>query len=108
MTLLLILALLAFVLFAFAMLGPQVDDLRWGEAHHAYWGALLVLAAWPMHLVPLAALGTVLLLDDAWQHAVQRFGDWPAYRSPLHIAYGWVYRRWAWVRRLNAWLDRVL
>ena len=74
---------------------------RLRETHHGYYGLLLALAPWG----PLRVTGLVLPADDALQHAVQVW--YPAFRSPLHRAYGLLYRLRV-VRRLNQWLDREM
>jgi len=93
--------LLTLVLLAALALGPQRDDLRLRELHHGYYGALLaglaLLGGWSW----LYWLGVAVLADDAWQHGVQRWLRRPWYRSPGHQLYGFFYRRWAWLRRLN-------
>lgn len=82
------------------------DPWRWGEAHHAYYG--IILAVFGVLLdgwlgMTLAAVGAVIFLDDLLQHLA---GFSP---SPLHQLYvRYVYERYAWVRRLNAWVDHLL
>lgn len=53
------------------------------ELHHGYYG--LVLLVWPDAPLWLRAVGFVLLLDDAMQHAIQIVK--PRYRSPIHRLY---------------------
>jgi hypothetical protein len=80
---------------------------RADELHHEYVGALLVvigcfLALW------VAAIGLALMIDDAYQHYRQVFGEEPLYQSRLHQLYGWFYGRFAFIRNLNRWLDEHL
>lgn len=78
---------------------------RWREAHHGYIGFVLgapcIYFGW---WIP-AIIGLAVLTDDAYQHARQL--KEPAYLSPLHRAYGWIYNRVAWVRALNRWADSL-
>lgn len=53
----------------------------WRELHHAYYGAALLAAPWPVAYLA----GLAILADDAVQHVVQL--QRPAYFSPLHRAY---------------------
>lgn len=105
----------AWVLFLSFVAGPAVGHLNWRQAHHGYWGLALVLAGFACVLagwywlgVAMMAAGNVVLADDTVQHAVQRFGERPEWKSPGHRAYGWAWRRWAWVRAVNEWADRWL
>lgn len=94
------------LLFALAMNGEQVGELQWRKLHHAYYGALLMLAGlwWPW----LAWVGAVLLLDDGIQHAAQRITGRVTWRLSL---IDWLVLPLAWkipgVARLAAWIERV-
>jgi len=97
-------ALLALLL-AFLAFGPRMDDLNPWELHHGYWGALAIALAAPLGWSWLAWLGFAALLDDTWQHGVQRLLRRPRYRSPGHRLYGLFYDRLAWLRALNRTLE---
>jgi hypothetical protein len=95
-----VIALLAFGL-ALLLFAALLDLGRLREWHHGYMGILLAgLGVW----LPLRIAGLVILADDVVQHLIQT--RWPDYRSPLHRAYGVLYRIPA-VRRLNEWLDSL-
>jgi hypothetical protein len=102
-------ALILFLAALLLLLLPLWKLGRIREVHHGYLGLLLaafgVLAGdwWLL----LAACGAWVWADDTVQHWRQVLGE-PAYLSPLHRGYGWVYARVALVRGLNAWLDHVL
>ncbi len=53
-------------------------------------------------------IGTILIVDDAFQHAMQRWGNFPDYRSPLHRLFQALFRNVSWVGKLNLRLDRLL
>jgi len=98
-------ALIGFAaLWAGALVGPQVGDLRINAWHHAHIGVALALLGlafgWPV----LAWLGVGVLADDAVAHSVQRWLR-PDFQGPLHRLYGLTLWRIPWVRRLNQWLD---
>jgi hypothetical protein len=87
---------------------------NWREPHHGYYGAALLALAlwaaaavhhWPWRVVygALAVLGAWVLADDIYQHLRQAWQ--PGYDSSVHRWYVRTLYRWAWVRRLNAWLD---
>jgi len=110
MNLLLVVCLLTFLVFIVAVcFGPQRDDLRGREMHHAYLGVALALIGLAFDWRALAWAGVAILADDSVQHAAQRWWLGPQSRlSLLHRLYGKTLYRWAWVRRLNEWLDRRL
>lgn len=75
---------------------------NWREAHHGYYGVVLILLGWGLGSAWLWVPGVVLLSDDVAQHFL---GLDP---SPIHR----LYVRYLWpipiVQRLNRWLDRLL
>jgi hypothetical protein len=100
----LIVAAGGFVLFIAAMVGPQVDDLRWKQWHHEYLGVLLLAIALALRSTVLAWVGAACMADDGIQHAVQRATGHHEFSFILHRLYGLAWRV-PLVRRLNAWLD---
>lgn len=89
------------------VLGPQVDDLRIAEWHHAHLGVALAVLGLALGWPALAWVGVGVLADDSVQHAAQRW--WLGSKSRLsllHWLYGKTLYRLAFVRRFNQWLDR--
>lgn len=92
------------------------SDLRLNEWHHGYlgvtWFALgsicLGASTWRAVAWFFIVLGVVVSWDDAMQHAAQTIYEDVKRTSPLHRLYGWLYARSALIRRVNAWLDRLL
>src|SRR5689334_22200817 len=98
---------------------------RANEAHHAYLGAALVLVvvaatflpvglvvpAWAAAILksPLLALAGVLTTaDDVFEHVVQTLRGTDSYEGPLHrYVYDPLFARFAFRRRLTAWLDKI-
>lgn len=80
-------------------------ELSFRQWHHGYLGILLILLSFLVGGLLMRSLGAILILDDALEHTVQALTktDW---QSPLRRLYGVFYRRWAWLRAMNAWLDR--
>ena len=74
------------------------------EWHHGYLGLGLVILALVLSSVVVMGIGTVLLLDDAWQHHRQQTVS--EYLSPLHRLYLVLYTRWPWLRKVGEWLDK--
>jgi multisubunit Na+/H+ antiporter MnhB subunit len=95
----------ALLLFALAMRGPQLDDLRWREVHHEYIGLILLLIGIALRSLWVASAGAALMVDDAIQHAFQRWGGTSSRISLVHWLYGVTFYRWRLMQRLNAWLD---
>lgn len=88
--------------------GEASDDLTFGEWHHFHLGLALwlvgLLFSWRMP----GWLGAALMMDDAIQHAGQRWWLGPASRISLfHWLYGQTFYRWTLIRKLNRWLDRL-
>ena len=80
--------------------------------HHFYLGLMLVIIAFVMiwiywyFAVLLFFAGTVLLLDDFYQHVRQQID--PDYCSPLHRWYAkYLWQKYAWIRKLNEWIDEL-
>lgn len=65
------------------------------EAHHGYYGLLLVVGillaatAPPWLTLTVFAAGLLLAFDDVWQHWMQAARN-PEYRSPAWRAYRWL------------------
>lgn len=79
--------------------------------HHAYLGLatmivgfLLIWALWPAALAVMA-IGFYVFADDVYQHIRQRRE--PEYQSPLHRMHDYLYRNSSFIRRLNAWADKL-
>ena len=88
------------------VLGPQVDDLRIAEFHHAHIGVALAVLGLAFGSPLVAWIGVAVLADDSIQHAAQRWWLGSSSRfSLLHWLYGKTLYRLAWVRRLNSFLD---
>ena len=80
-------------------------DIYLDEFHHGYLGDALVILGWATSTWWLILPGVLLRLDDTVQHVAQL--DNPRFDSPIHALYvDEIYWRYAWVRKLNAWLDR--
>jgi hypothetical protein len=62
------------------------------QRHHFWYGAALVAFALFLNLAWLMWFGLALMIDDATQHSVQLV--WPAFRSPVHLAYRYTISRW--------------
>lgn len=101
MSALLIICGLSVPVFAVSMTGAK-PHLFWGQSHHAYYGWLVALAGFYLHMDALLIMGNILAWDDALQHFVHAYGG-----SPIHVLYGWAYRL-PFVRRVNRWLDARL
>jgi hypothetical protein len=78
--------------------------------HHAYLGLFLMLLGflciWVFYpLSILAIIGIFVFIDDFYQHLRQR--KQPDYASPLHRLF--VERLWkyAWVRTITSWFDKI-
>jgi len=85
------------------------------EAHHFYWGLLLILIAFILifvECIPLLiiyigfGLGVILMVDDAIQHIKQRKDR--TYHSPIHQFYGKYLWPIPWIQKLNKWVDNLL
>lgn len=65
---------------------------RVDEAHHGYYGIVLVAVAAIFHSLPLAIVGDVLLADDDVQHTAEMFGLVPrmADFTPIHRLGAWL------------------
>lgn len=101
-------AAVSLAMFVAAMIGPQVDDLRWREVHHAYLGLMLLMVGLALNSTLVQWVGAAFVADDAVQHGVQRFLKRPASRvSLLHLVNAVLYRIPFW-RRLNQWADERL
>jgi hypothetical protein len=117
-----IIAAFGFAVFLAAVaIEPQFNDLRYAAMHHGYLGALLVVAGfagltvwsaahrWRRRIAwVLAICGMILIVDDAVQHAIQRWADWPDFRSPLNRLYGATLWKIPAIAEVNRWLDRLL
>lgn len=85
--------------------GTNAIELRaW---HHFYLGLLLLAVGIVLESFALRVSGCVLMLDDAFQHAMQVFYRDHSFRSPLALLYVPLYRI-PLVRRINRWLDARL
>lgn len=112
----LILAFFGLAMFAIAMLlaASQGYDrlpnthLRFRQWHHAYAGLLLVIISYWWGGAPLRLFGAFLLIDDGFQHLWQAVVDRWAHASICYWIHDWAYRRWAWLRAMNRWLNRAL
>ena len=87
--------------------------LRWEprQAHHMYWGAILVILGIvspicmdipPICVVLLCVIGVALVLDDIYQH--WRQVKEPEYHSPVHRLYV-KYLRGGLIIKLEKWID---
>ncbi len=63
--------------------------INWREAHHLYIGILLLIIGLYCKLHILATAGTVLIIDDLYQH--YRHVRQPDYKSPVHQLFVWLW-----------------
>ena len=84
--------------------GPQVEDLRIAEWHHAHLGVALAILGLALDWPVLAWVGVGVLADDAVAHSVQRWLS-PNFQGPLHRLYRVTLWRIPMIQRLNRWLD---
>lgn len=97
----------AALVFAAAMDGPQVNHLRWRRAHHFYLGlALFLWGAW-IHNPYVMLISSLLMDDDAVQHAFQRWKHPDTRYSLVHIFVLPLLWRIPAYRRLSAWWDSL-
>jgi len=84
------------------------------EAHHFYWGWLLLLIFFVLIFVEWIPvwflivgfyLSGIMVIDDIIQHIRQRKDK--TYRSPLHKLYGKYLYKIGWIRKLNVWVDKL-
>ena len=84
------------------------------EAHHFYWGWLLMLIFFVLifvewipiwFLVVGFSVSGILCADDILQHIKQRKDR--TYRSPIHQFYAKYLWPIPWVQKLNKWFDNL-
>lgn len=80
-------------------------ELSFRQWHHGYLGILLILVSFWFGGNLMRILGGIFILDDGLEHFIQ-WRTQTEWQSPLRRLYGIFYRRWAWLRAVNAWLDQ--
>jgi len=84
------------------------------EAHHFYWGVILLVIAFILTFIEaipiwiiysLDVIAFALIIDDIYQHIRQRKDR--AYHSPIHILYGKYLWKIPWIQKLNKWVDKL-
>lgn len=89
----------------FALLCWRSPAVQWRQWHHAYLGALLVLAGVLIASLVLAWVGIALTFDDVLlEHLPQAFGN----TSPLRWCFAWAAKRWPWLAAISHFLDRLI
>ena len=84
----------------------MTHELNWKQFHHGYLGAAAIVIGLVFGKSMLLIGGIYVLHDDLSQHLIQ-WATKSEYQSPLKILYGYFYRKWAWVRKVNEWLDNL-
>lgn len=88
----------------FALLCWRSPAVQWRQWHHAYLGALLVLAGVLIASLVLAWVGIALTFDDVLlEHVPQAFGN----TSPLRWAFTKAAKRWPVLAEIAKDLDGV-
>lgn len=85
--------------------GPVLRVMEW---HHAYLGVVVWAVGAFVGCWPLALLGSLVLLDDAFQHAWQFADGDLSFRSPLHRLWLRAAERWPRLAQLSKKLDDLL
>ena len=76
--------------------------MNWKEIHHLYLGFLIIIIGFIFQSLIVVGIGLLAMIDD-W---IQHFFKWEG-RTPLHIAYAWIYKRSGLVRKINLWFDNL-
>jgi hypothetical protein len=72
------------------------------EFHHLYLGIFISALGCILHSLVIVGIGIIISVDDWIQHFFKIEG-----KTPLHIIYGWVYKKSGLIQRINKYFDRL-